>query len=258
MSILALIRNLGKFITKLIRNSILTACLWHRKGACQLPLADLRSKPPSPAGVVYPLRFLHDLDMHVTIHPRPPDHLRSLHLFGLVNCHLGLVNTVYTFFTCTLTCRCRQVLAVYDPSFGPRSFGRSLHIHPSPFPIHQPELTWLSPLPSTVSTLNTCTSQDKMHVLELHTHALVSLNSKPNLDHLLTISHHLLHMGIYPPCVHKMMTHLSTTFFLIKIWLFHYQLEKQLWAKVPFRCQKFYQNFQIPRHIESLNTCMKH
>jgi hypothetical protein len=29
-------------------------------------------------------------------------------------------------------------------------------------------------------------------------------------------------------------------------------------TRAPFRCQKFYQNFQIPRHIESLNTCMKH
>jgi hypothetical protein len=28
--------------------------------------------------------------------------------------------------------------------------------------------------------------------------------------------------------------------------------------KAPFRCQKFCQNFQILRHIESLNACMKH
>jgi disease resistance protein RPM1 len=29
-------------------------------------------------------------------------------------------------------------------------------------------------------------------------------------------------------------------------------------TKAPFRCQKFCQNFQISRHIESLNACMKH
>jgi hypothetical protein len=27
---------------------------------------------------------------------------------------------------------------------------------------------------------------------------------------------------------------------------------------VPFSCQEFCQNFQIPRHIKSLNVCMKH
>jgi hypothetical protein len=32
----------------------------------------------------------------------------------------------------------------------------------------------------------------------------------------------------------------------------------QIFSKPPFRCQKFCQNFQIPRHIESLNVCMKH
>jgi hypothetical protein len=35
-------------------------------------------------------------------------------------------------------------------------------------------------------------------------------------------------------------------------------LQKSCTIKAPFRCQKFCQNFQILRHIESLNTCMKH
>ena len=30
---------------------------------------------------------------------------------------------------------------------------------------------------------------------------MVSLNTKPNLDHLLTITHHSSHIGTYPPCV---------------------------------------------------------
>ena len=30
---------------------------------------------------------------------------------------------------------------------------------------------------------------------------MVSLNTKPNLNHLLTITHHSSHIGTYPPCV---------------------------------------------------------
>ena len=38
--------------------------------------------------------------------------------------------------------------------------------------------------------LNTCTSQDKRYVAQHHTHALVSLNTKLKLDHLLKITYH--------------------------------------------------------------------
>jgi hypothetical protein len=39
-----------------------------------------------------------------------------------------------------------------------------LHVHPSPLLVHRHKLAWHSPLPSTISTLNTYPSQDKRHV----------------------------------------------------------------------------------------------
>ena len=66
----------------------------------------------------------------------------------------------------------------------------SLYICPSPHPVHRQELAWPSPLPLTVSMLNTSTSQDQRHVAHTTAHAMVSLNMKPKLDHFLTINHY--------------------------------------------------------------------
>jgi hypothetical protein len=44
------------------------------------------------------------------------------------------------------------------------SLGPSLHVCPSAPLVHRHELAWPSPLPLTMSTLNTCTSQDNKHI----------------------------------------------------------------------------------------------
>jgi hypothetical protein len=48
-----------------------------------------------------------------------------------------------------------------------------LHVCPSPSPVQRHELAWPSPLSLAVSTLNTCTSQDKRHVPHTPTHAMI-------------------------------------------------------------------------------------
>jgi hypothetical protein len=90
---------------------------------------------------------------------------------------------------CTLAYQRHQVLAIHGLSGGHQSLSTSLHIHPSPLQSGH-ELAWLSQLSLTISMLNTCILQDKIHVAHTTTHAMVSLNTKPKLNNLLTITHH--------------------------------------------------------------------
>ena len=113
---------------------------------------------------------------------------------------LTLVNTVSINSTaCTLACQRVQMLAVHSPSFGPRSLYPSLRVCPSPLTVHRawtPRLTFsivIDPL-----TLNICASQDKRHVTHTHSHLTKALIT------LLTITHHS-HMGIFQPCVCKLL-----------------------------------------------------
>jgi hypothetical protein len=96
------------------------------------------------------------------------------------------------------------VLAIHSLSSGPRFLGPRFYVHPSPLPVHR---VWTPGLPSsllsTVSTLNTCTSQANRHIAHT-THAMVSLkHTKPKLRSLLTTTHDS-HMGTYAPCVCSM------------------------------------------------------
>jgi hypothetical protein len=78
------------------------------------PPVVLRPKPPNPSREAYPLR-LHDLNM---CHRSPRHAITKSSCeppLNLVNRHLDLVNTVYS-STCTLACRCPQVLATHSKS----------------------------------------------------------------------------------------------------------------------------------------------
>jgi hypothetical protein len=129
------------------------------------------------------------ISMDVTTHHWSPNHQ--------VLAHQPLSWLWSTLFTLSSHVHLLVDVAKFLPSMvHPLALGPSLHVHPSLLPIQWHELAWPSPLSLTISTLKIYISQDKRHVAHTTTHTMVSLNTKPKLDHLLSITHHPTHAHI--------------------------------------------------------------
>jgi hypothetical protein len=124
----------------------------------------------------------------VTARPQPPNHQVHAHPPWLGQPPSWLQSTP-SMLHCMYTCLLTSPSVSHPWSILQTSIPRSKPlVCPSPLPVYRHELAWPSQLSSTISAC--LHSQDKRHAAHTTTHAMISLNTKPKLNNLLTITHH--------------------------------------------------------------------
>lgn len=115
---------------------------------------------------------------------------------------LTSVNNIF-FLACILACRHSRVLAVHGLSSSPWSLNPSLHVRPSPLPVH---CAWTPP--SLTFSIAVKRLNQHLHITRQQiccTYNLcfmISLNTLiQSSNHLLTIHLSHIHIGTYLPCV---------------------------------------------------------
>lgn len=128
------------------------------------------------------------ISTRVSICPRLLDHQAFVPSLDLVDHYLDLVNVVHSSI-CTLAYWCTYVSATY-PAFRPSVPRSKSLVCPSPLLVHQHDMTLFDLL--YYHLLSLCSTPVYHNLRDMfqkhHTHAKVTLQTQPRLDHLLIIT----------------------------------------------------------------------